>query len=179
MLEEIYKRCVFQIKFMHFFQHAPKKKTKEDTAILLVSNFILELVELLHSSLRLSNCRSRRSSSIMSVLLTRTNTYWCKIDRLISFSFTRTSNLAIMLQSALRASTSSETRGNMSSKPCKHIKSGHIQSITSNPVEALIRWETFTTYPVISPKQDPVHQTEYLQVKLKQLHKSWQSASKK
>jgi hypothetical protein len=46
------------------------------------------------SSQELSNCRLRRSSSIISDLLARTNTNWYRLDGLISFSLTRTSNLA-------------------------------------------------------------------------------------
>ena len=141
-----------------------------------------DLIKLLASSLQLSNCLSRRSSSIKSHLLARTRTYWCKVDVLISCSFTRASNLARMLKSACRASLSSEAKGNTSINPSRKGKSGR-----RHLVQLRAQWWTITCkiqyrtkehyiYPLTYLKLNQVHQRECLQLRLPQWRNSWQPA---
>ena len=91
----------------------------KDTAIALVLNFASDESVFLLSTLDLPDWWSKSSSSITSVLLTRTETYCCRVCVLISDFSTKNNSLAMMLQSALLASVSSEARGNILKRPCK------------------------------------------------------------
>lgn len=143
----------------------------KDTATFLAANFA-RVAELPHSSLESFGWWSRSSSSITSVSLVITETYWCSCRGLSSISWTWISNLAMMLQSALLASASAEAKGNRLNRPCNNKRSeGSLCYQKLSCVEQLkakhgkLMANSKLSHLVIFLKLDQLHQLEYLLAK--------------